>query len=67
VLLLAEPSQLLGPEVPDLSGFSVGGDPVRWLWVIPITERERLIAKDRGAGRLLTQLAAQRYSWVTGA
>ena len=33
VLLLDDPAQLPGPEVPDLSGFSFGGDPVRWLWV----------------------------------
>jgi suppressor of fused protein SUFU len=66
VLLLDDPSQLLGPEVPDLSGFSFGGDPVRWLWIIPITERERLMAKERGAASLITHLAAQRRSWVVG-
>jgi Suppressor of fused protein (SUFU) len=65
VLLLDDPSALLGPEVPDLTGFSVGGDPARWLWIIPITERERLMAKERGAASLVTQLAAQRHSWVT--
>jgi hypothetical protein len=65
VLLLDNPSALLGPEVPDLTGFSVAGDPVRWLWIIPITERERLMAKERGAASLVTQLAAQRHSWVT--
>jgi len=65
VLLLDDPSHLLGPEVPDLTGFSVGGDPARWLWIIPIAERERLIAKERGAASLVTQLAAQRRSWVT--
>ncbi len=66
VLLLDDPSPLLGPEVPDLSGFSFSGDPVRWLWVVPITERERLLARERGAKGLVTQLAAQRRSWVTG-
>ena len=64
VLLLDEPAALLGPEVPELSGFTFGGDPVRWLWVIPISERERLMARERGAARLITQLAAQRRSWV---
>jgi hypothetical protein len=64
VLLLGNPSQLLGPEPPDMSGFTFGGDPVTWLWVIPITERERLLAKERGAASLVTQLAAQRRSWV---
>ncbi len=64
VLLLDEPGGLLGPDAPDLSGFSFGGDPVRWLWVIPITERERLFAKERGSASLVTQMAAQRRSWV---
>jgi Suppressor of fused protein (SUFU) len=64
VLLVDSPWQLLGPDVPDLSGFSFGGDQVRWLWVIPISERERLHARERGAPSLLTQLAAQRRSWV---
>ena len=66
VLLLGDPAALLGPEVPDLSGFSIAGDPVRWLWIIPISERERLLAKERGASSLVTQLAAQRRSWVVG-
>jgi hypothetical protein len=64
VLLLDNPSQLLGPEPPDMSGFTFGGDPVRWLWVLPITERERLLAQERGAASLVTQLAAQRRNWV---
>jgi hypothetical protein len=53
--------------VPDLSGFSFGGDPVRWLWVVPITERERLLAKERGSASLVNELAAQRRSWVISA
>jgi hypothetical protein len=64
VLLLDDPSGLVGPDVPDLSGFSFGGDLVRWLWVVPITERERLMAKDRGSASLVNELAAQRRSWV---
>ena len=66
VLLLDEPARLLGPDVPDLSGFTFGGDPVRWLWIVPISERERLFAKERGSASLVTQLAAQRRSWVVG-
>ncbi|HEX6525448.1 MAG TPA: suppressor of fused domain protein [Streptosporangiaceae bacterium] len=64
VLLLDSPGSLLGPEPPDLSGFSFGGDPVRWLWVIPITERDRQLAKERGSASLVNKLAAQRRSWV---
>ena len=66
VLLLDEPGALLGPEVPDMSGLSLRGDPVRWLWVVPITEPERLLARERGSASLVTQLAAQRRSWVVG-
>ncbi len=66
ILLLAEPDALPGPEVPGLSGFSFGGDQVRWLWLIPVTERERLLAAERGPASLVNQLAAQRRSWVAG-
>jgi hypothetical protein len=64
VLLLDEPSVLVGPEPADLSGFVFGGDPVRWLWVVPITERDRQLAKERGSASLINRLAAQRRSWV---
>ena len=53
-----------GPEPPDLSGFTFGGDPVRWLWLIPITERDRQLARDRGSAALVSRLAAQHRSWV---
>jgi Suppressor of fused protein (SUFU) len=55
-----------GPEPPDLSGFTFGGDPVRWLWLIPITERDRQLARDRGSAALVSKLAAQHRSWVVG-
>lgn len=64
VLLLDQPGALIGPDVPSLSGFSFEGEPVRWLWVVPVSERERLLARERGAASLITQLAAQRRSWV---
>jgi hypothetical protein len=67
VLLLDNPGVLPGEaEPPDLSGFSFGGDPVRWLWVIPISERDRQLAKERGSAGLVTRLAAQQRSWVIG-
>jgi hypothetical protein len=64
VLLLDEPGALLGPDAPDLSGFAFGGDPVRWLWVIPISERDRQLAKERGSASLVNRLAAARRSWI---
>jgi hypothetical protein len=65
VLLLDSPSAVLpGPDAPDLSGFTVAGDPVRFLWVIPITERDRQLAKERGSASLVNRLAVQRRSWI---
>ena len=66
VLLLDSPGVLPGPQPPDLSGFAFGGDPVRWLWVVPISERDRQLAKERGSASLVTRLAEQRKSWVIG-
>ncbi len=66
VLFLENPAQLLGPELPDLSGFTAAREPVRWLWLIPITNRERLIAESRGVPSLVNQMAAHSRSWVVG-
>lgn len=66
VLLLDDPGRLLGPDVPPLGGFTVSEAPVRWLWIVPVSTRERLLARDRGSASLVTQLAAQRRSWVSG-
>lgn len=64
ILFLDSPARLLGPEVPDLSGFTAAGEPVKWLWLIPITNRERLLADGRGASSLVNQMASQSRSWV---
>jgi Suppressor of fused protein (SUFU) len=64
VLLLEDTSGLAGPPIPDLSGFSVDGDPVRWLWIIPITERSRQLAKEHGSASLVSHLGAQGRSWI---
>jgi hypothetical protein len=66
ILFLDNPGRLLGPEVPDLSGFTVAGEPVRWLWLIPVSNRERLLARGRGAASLVNQMASQSRSWVVG-
>lgn len=67
VLLLDDPSRLSGPPAPDLSGFSFGGDPVRWLWLVPITDEERLFAKEEGSNALIRRLAKEERSWVVEA
>jgi hypothetical protein len=64
VLLLDDPSGLHGPAVPNMSGFQVDGDSVRWLWIIPISERSRLTARDHGSDRLIHDLAAEGRSWI---
>jgi hypothetical protein len=66
VLLLDKPASLLGPDVPDLSGFAFGGEAVKWLWIVPVSDRERVLAAERGPASLVTHLAAQRRSWVVG-
>ena len=66
VLLLDSPGSLAGPEPPDLSGFTFGGDPVRWLWIVPISERDRQLAKERGSATLVSRLAAEQRSWIVG-
>src|SRR5580704_16323223 len=66
VLLLDSPGSLAGPEPPDLSGFAFGGDPVRWLWIVPISERDRQLAKEHGSAALISRLASQQRSWVVG-
>jgi hypothetical protein len=64
VLLLAKPGDLIGPEVPELAGFTFNSEVVRWLWIIGVSERERALAAERGPVSLVNQLAAQRRSWV---
>lgn len=64
VLLLDDPSGLPGPPAPDLSGLEVDGDPVRWLWIIPISERSRLLAKERGSASLVSRLAVENRGWI---
>jgi hypothetical protein len=66
VLLLDSPGALPGPQPPDLSGFAFGGDPVRWLWIIPISERDRQLAKERGSAALVAKLATRQQSWISG-
>lgn len=64
VLLLDDPARLPGPEVPRLDGFRSSNEPVRWLWIVPINDRERRLARERSSASLVTQLASQRRSWV---
>ncbi|WP_329519887.1 suppressor of fused domain protein [Spirillospora sp. NBC_01491] len=64
VLLLEDPSRLDGPAAPGLSGLQVGGDPVRWLWLVPISGEEHRYAKSEGSDALVRRLAEQGRSWI---
>lgn len=63
-LLITDPTVLPGPAAPDTSGLEFHGDPVRWLWVVPITRPEHVFAKEHDAATLLDKLAAEGRSWV---
>lgn len=65
LLMLADPGVLLGPAVPDLSGFTVGGDPVRWLWLVPLTRGECTIAAEQGTDILADELRLSGRDWIT--
>jgi hypothetical protein len=53
VIMLAEP-----PGLPDLSGFTFGGDAVRWLWLVPLSDIELRLVADQGHQVVSDRLAA---------
>ncbi|MEU6743470.1 suppressor of fused domain protein [Streptosporangium sandarakinum] len=57
VIMLAGPSGL-----PDLSGFTFGGDAVRWLWLVPLTDEELRLSAANGYRALLPRLPADRIT-----
>ncbi|MFC9977207.1 suppressor of fused domain protein [Spirillospora sp. NPDC127200] len=63
VLLLDDPGRLAGPVAPGLAGLTAG-DPVRWLWLVPISGEEYRYAKSEGSDALVRRLAQQGRSWV---
>ncbi|WP_307848546.1 suppressor of fused domain protein [Microbispora oryzae] len=52
VIMLADP-----PGVPETNGFMFGGDAVRWLWLIPLTDVELRLVADRGHEVISERLA----------
>lgn len=67
LLLIDDPRALAarpGHVPPDTSGLSFHGDPVRWLWIVPITRPEHLFAKEHDSTTLVEKLAAEGRSWV---
>ncbi|MEZ0076799.1 suppressor of fused domain protein [Planotetraspora sp. GP83] len=54
VIMLADP-----PGMPDLNGFAFGGDAVRWLWLVPVTDTELRLASERGHQVIADRLAVQ--------
>ncbi|MGH3320703.1 MAG: suppressor of fused domain protein [Streptosporangiaceae bacterium] len=66
VLILGDPSLLPGPLPPDLAGFSLRGDTVRWLWLVPLSASECDLANREGARALVDELSLAGRSWVLG-
>ncbi|WP_067964955.1 suppressor of fused domain protein [Nocardiopsis trehalosi] len=69
VLLVSDPAALPGAEghlPPDTSGLTFHGDPVSWLWIVPITRPEHLFAKEHDSATLIDKLAAEGRGWVLG-
>jgi Suppressor of fused protein (SUFU) len=65
VLLVEDTTALPGPAAPDLTGLTSGDDPVRWLWLVPITGQEHRYAKSEGSDALVRRLAKQGRSWIS--
>ncbi|MCB1053517.1 MAG: suppressor of fused domain protein [Acidobacteria bacterium] len=58
VLLVSAP-----PGAPTLHMPSFRGDPVSLLWLVPITDSERLLAQEQGSVALVQRLWAAGNSW----
>jgi hypothetical protein len=67
VLLLDDPTLLGGPPPPDLSGITVDKDPVRWLWLVPLTAREFKTVEELGVDPLVGRLRVEGRTWVAPA
>lgn len=64
VLMLAEPTLLGGPPPPDLRGFSMDSDPVRWLWLVPLTAGEFKTAEELGVDPIVGRLRVEGRTWI---
>lgn len=54
-----------GQPPPDLSGLrDRGGDPVTYLWVVPITHGERELAQRDGSTAVVREMQRQGRGWV---
>jgi len=64
-LLLADPPPDGEIAAPSLAGQKErGGDPVTWLWVIPLSDEERALVGAEGAPPLVERMRAARLGWV---
>lgn len=50
------------PGLPDLSGFTFGGDAVQWLWTVPITAEELRLTAESGYQAVLPRLSLARLT-----
>jgi hypothetical protein len=67
VLLLDDPTLLGGPQPPDLSGIAIESDPVRWLWVVPLTAEEFQTVEELGVDPVVGRLRVEGRTWVAPA
>lgn len=52
------------PGAPSIEFPPFEGDPVRLLWMVPITEEEGALLREEGAAALFARLEAQGVGWV---
>ena len=64
VLLLDDPALLGGPTPPDLDGHAVEGDPVRWLWLVPLTAVDFKTVEELGVDPVVGRLRIEGRTWV---
>jgi hypothetical protein len=67
LLLLADPTLLGGPEPPDLTGLTIENDPVRWLWLVPLTAAEFKITEELGVDPVVGRLRVEGRDWIAPA
>lgn len=64
VLVMDNPEALRGPSSPELRESEFRGDPVRWLWIVPLTADECTTARCDGSDALMDQLRLSGRTWI---
>lgn len=64
VLLSGNPPVGAGPPPPDLTGLTVRGEPVTYLWLLVIDEPTFALARGRDASAALEHMGSRGESWI---